>query len=374
MKGFRFELATEADDADLRAVLAATPMAGSIAVTFRREPSFFRAALADGDFRQVVACRNLDTGHIVGFGSRSIREMSVNGVVRPIGYLSSLRLVKGLRNRGLVARGYAFFRRLHADGRTPLYLTTIAEGNEVALKVLTSGRAGLPRYHFAGRYLTAALPLPRRQRARRKAAAPSGIEVVPARADDLPEILEFLRREGPRRQFFPHYRTEDFFRPDCQLLGLTPGQLLLARRGSQLVGTLAGWDQHGFKQTVINGYSGPLRWLRPVVNFVARFTGGQQLPAPGEALRYLTAALIVTAGDDAPVLRALLDQVRESPITGLSRHLLIGLHESDRLVTLLRFYRPRWYVTRLYLVCWDDGEVLRQELDERVPYLELGCL
>ena len=36
------------------------------------------------------------------------------------------------------------FRKLHEDGRAPLYLTTIAEGNETALKVLTSGRAGLP--------------------------------------------------------------------------------------------------------------------------------------------------------------------------------------------------------------------------------------
>ena len=31
------------------------------------------------------------------------------------------------------------------DGRAPFYLTTIAEGNETALDVLTSGRAGCRR-------------------------------------------------------------------------------------------------------------------------------------------------------------------------------------------------------------------------------------
>ena len=49
-------------------------------------------------------------------------------VVTPTG-TPALRLVPAYRNRGLIARGYAFFRDLHADARTPLYLTTTAEGN-----------------------------------------------------------------------------------------------------------------------------------------------------------------------------------------------------------------------------------------------------
>ena len=33
-----------------------------------------------------------------------------------------------------------------------------------------------------------------------------------------------------------------------------------------------------------------------------------------------------------------------------------------------------WYTTRLYLVCWPNGEEQRQTLDGRIPYLELGSL
>jgi hypothetical protein len=120
------------------------------------------AAVVDGFSRQVVACRDQNTGRIFGFGCRSLRELYVNGQPTVVGYLSSLRVLPEYRNRGLVARGYAFFRRLHADGRTPFYLTTIAEGNETALQILTSGRAGLPMYHAAGRYHTIAIALPRR--------------------------------------------------------------------------------------------------------------------------------------------------------------------------------------------------------------------
>src|ERR1051325_6536319 len=133
---FQFELAGRGDDADLRHVLSGPPMAGRIAVGFRREPSWFDAAVVDGHTRQVVACRDTMTGRIIGFGCRSLRELYVNGRATTVGYLSSLRLLPEHRSLGLVARGYAYFRRLHADGRTPFYLTTIAEGNEMALRIL----------------------------------------------------------------------------------------------------------------------------------------------------------------------------------------------------------------------------------------------
>src|SRR5687768_7151444 len=108
MSRFRFELAALADDADLRHVLRETPMEGRISVAFRREPSWFKAAAIDGEPRQVVVCRDCDSNHIVGFGSRSIRTLYVDGQPQRMGYLSSLRLLAAYRNRGLVARGYAY--------------------------------------------------------------------------------------------------------------------------------------------------------------------------------------------------------------------------------------------------------------------------
>ncbi len=86
MSRFRFELATPADDADLRQILAATPMPGRIAVSLRREPSWFAAAVVDGHFRQVVACRDLATRRLVGFGCRSVRRLYVNGLPTDVGY------------------------------------------------------------------------------------------------------------------------------------------------------------------------------------------------------------------------------------------------------------------------------------------------
>jgi hypothetical protein len=357
MSRFRFELATEADDADLREVLRRTPMGGNVSVTFRREPSYFRASPVDGPFRQVVVCRDTETGRIIGFGLRAVRQVYVNGEPQSIGYLGSLRVLEEYRNQGLVARGYRYFRHLHEDGRTPLYLTTIAEGNEKAIEVLTAGRAGLPRYHFAGLYHTAVLKPSRRYH------RPEGVTVIVADGQDIPEVIAFLQREGNRRQFFPSYREEDFSQQGS-LLDLKPEDVLLARRGGQLIGTLAAWNQSDFKQSIITGYRGWLRWFRRLLG----------LPPPGSELRYRTAALAVVREEDPAVFTALVQMHRR--LLGFKgvKSLLVGLHERDPLLSAIRALRPRFYTTRLYLVCWDDGEAFRQSLDDRVPYLELGCL
>ena len=52
---------------------------------------------------------------------------------------------------------------------------------------------------------------------------------------------------------------------------------------------------------------------------------------------------------------------------------MIGLHESDPLLQIVKTYEFDSYLTRLYLVAWDDDELYKQ-LDGRPIYLELGCL
>jgi hypothetical protein len=370
MSRFQFELAQPDDDAELRQIMAATPMPGRIAVSFCREPSWFDAAVVDGHFRQVVACRDLRTGRIVGYGCRSVREVYVNGQPASVGYLSCLRLLPDQRNLGLVARGYAAFRKLHGDGRVPFYLTTIAAGNRPAFDILTSGRAGLPKYYPAGAYYTVALAVPRRRAGTNR----GGVRVRPAQLEDLDAVLDFLGAVGPRRQFFPRLEANDFLSPDGTMRGLSLGELLLAERGGRLVGTLAGWDQSGYRQSVVHAYGGWMRWARPLYNAWGWLCGRPGLPRPGGAFRYLMAALPVVADDDANLFAALLAALRDRTAGGPWTYVLIGLHEVDPLLRLVQRYQAACYKTHVYVVCWADGEGCRAGLDGRVPYLELGSL
>lgn len=372
MARYQFELASEVDDADLRKILASTPMEGEVAVIFRREPSYFAASVVEGPFRQVVAARDRATNRIVGFGSRSVRTLYVNDAPTPVGYLSSLRLLPGHRNMGLIARGFSYFRELHADGQADYYLTTIAEGNDRALAILTSGRAGLPRYRFLQRYLTLAIPLGLSRR--RHELADNRVEVRAAGRSDIPDIVAFLSEWGPRRNFFPAYGRQDLFSPESSLHGLSAEDVLLATRGSRIVGLVGVWNQAAFRQTVIEGYRGPLRWLLPAYNFWSRLRGRPALPKSGQSLRYLTAALPLVADGETEVLRQLIAHAQQIP--GLREHdyLLLGLAESDPLCSMARRHASASYATRIYLVAWEGSEEFASRLNGRPLYLELGCL
>jgi hypothetical protein len=249
-------------------------------------------------------------------------------------------------------------------------LTTIAAGNRTALNVLTSGRAGLPAYHPAGAYHTVAVAL-RPGKAKNRVG---GISVRSARQEDLPAVLDFLQSLGNRRQFFPFLGASDFLTPDGAMRGLSFDMLLLAERQGRLIGTLAGWDQQSFRQSVVHSYSGWLRSCRPWYNAWARLRGLPELPQPGQVFQCLLGALPAVSEDDASVFAALVETLRNRVSGGRWSYLLIGLHEADPLLSVARRFQVACYVTHLFVVCWPDGEAARVEVDSRVPYLELGSL
>ena len=371
MSPLRFELARTQDDAELRQVLAATPMAGKVAVSFRREPSFFAAAQLEGEFHQTLVARDAVRDRIVALGSRSVRRRFINGKAMPVGYLGGLRVLPQHRNGLVLARGYRFLRELHEDRRTPIYLTTIAQANDTAQSVLTSGRAGLPRYDFRGNYLTGVIPLTRRAA---PANVPPGIAIRAATIEDLPQLCKFFESVGSTRQFFPCYQSTDWFSQAATFRGLQANELLLAWRGDQIVGSLAGWDQSPIRQIVIEKYGTVLAWSVSIYNSWAALKGRPKLPKAGEALRYLTAALPIVAADDRQIFAALLQTLLARSLGRGHSHLLVGMHERDPLLDVVKRFQSEVYVTGCYLVYWEDGAALRQQIDERTPYLELGCL
>jgi hypothetical protein len=372
MSRYRFQLATRSDDAELREILADTPMPGRITVRYQREPSYFDGAVVYGSFHQVIIGRDDEEDQIVGFGSRSIRDCYVNGDAMPIGYLCNLRARQSYRGSGLLARGYAFLRKLHRDGKTSLYLTTIAEGNERAVSVLTSGRAGLPCYSFAGNYHAVLLSVPRRRRVTR--SVPSDLEIRPAEEKDVQTVVEFCQRVGPQRQFFPKYGVEDFFNGHGTFKDLPPTDLMLAFRAGRLVGTLGGWDQHGFRQSIVESYPGYLRAVRPLYNWWAHRLDRTALPRPGTEVRYLTAALSLVENEDEGVFRSLLEHLLLRAADGPFSYVMLGMHEADPLLHCVPTATARRYTGGLYLVYWPEGEALRMELDKRPVYLEIGTM
>ena len=271
MSRYTFTLAGQEHDALLRERMAADRMEGAIAVSFRREPSYFAGCAVQGDVTQVVTCIDQHTGALTGLGSRSTASAYVNGAPQRIGYLADLRVAPEYRRGTLLARGYRFFQGLHEADPVPFYTTMIYDGNAPALQTLQGARGGLPLYRDWGRFLTPALRLDRKV-----VRIPQfGVEVRRGSREKLHDIVSFLNRTQATKQFAPDYRASDF--PDGRFKGLQAGDFFVAWREGRIVGTLAAWDQAAFRQTHVESYSGLLALARPFYNAAARLLDYKQI-------------------------------------------------------------------------------------------------
>ena len=324
----------------------------------------------EGRQSEVLVCREAQNGRVVAIGHRSVKSVFVNGQPTSVGYLSGLRLDQSVRNRQILAHGYAFLRKLHAARPVQMYLSTIMEDNLPAKAVLLSGRSGLPGYHDFGRFCCMAVSL----QSRSAGSGRSGIRVRHASAADGPAIIGFLNREGRSRQFFPKYQVEDFGAPEGLLSHLQWEDVFLAFRGDDLIGVVAAWDQRAFRQWRVTGYDAWLGLLRIPFNLVAKVRKMPLLPKPALPLDYFILSLACVRGNDRSVFKVLLEEV----VREKRRHyafFLAGLHERDPLLAEL-LARPNFPLpSRLYVVAWEEDAGAVQKLDrELVPYLELGSL
>jgi hypothetical protein len=365
MDAFEVRLATREDEPEIRALVAATAMPGAVAVRFAREPDYLLGTSIMGDPCDVVVVRERRTGRLAGFGCRAERRAFVNGREERVSYVGQIRAAESDRGRWLVQRAIAWLRE---TGRTDLLCYgVIARENPRARELLVGRRApGAPvRTRLAGLTTCAILLRPRRP------VRIPGMEVELGSAGAIPEIVAFLREEGPRRQLFPAYAVSDFT-DGRTLRGLAPEDVAVARRVGRIVGVMAAWDQAAFKQDIVAWYGPTLRRLRPAYDALARALGARPLTRPGAAIPLSFAACTAIAGDDPAVMRGLIAACAERARELGKAFLMLGLADDDPLLPVARRWLHVTYRSDLFTLAWDRGRL--PVPDRRVPYIEIATL
>lgn len=366
-----FDVANPADDRDLRSLMARIPLPGEITLAMERDPDFFLGSSIEGDVHQTILAREPESGRVVGMGSRSVRDLWVDGRPRRVGYLGQLRIDPEYRGmKRMLQSGYGLLRGLHSEGDADFYLTSIAQDNTAARRFLEAGLPGLPTYRPVATLRTLVLPTGRRWSARRDALA----AVAPAGPEDLGDISRLLMRHHGAHQFAPVWRTTDLRDPD-RVRGLSPRDFLVAISGGRLAGCAAVWDQREYKQVKVVGYGPRLSWWRGPINAVAPFAGLPRLADPGERLRlgYLSHLAVEPWSPETAValIQAGLEQAAARGLDYLS----LGLdHRSPLAPALSRYFQFVEYRTVNYVVYWPDGAKAVSELGPRLPLLEIAVL
>jgi len=362
---FDFHWATHDDEPDIRTLIGSVAMPGAVAVRFAREPDYFLGATIMGDPCDILIARHRPDGQLAGIACRAEHQAYLNGQEARLGYIGQIRAAAAYRGHWLVHQGEKWFRQ--AGPPELLYFGVIASENPRARRLLVGARppGGLFTRHMGGLTSCSIILRPRR------AQQAPGVDVLPGSPETLEEIVAFLRREGPRRQFFPAYRLADFT-GGTRLRGLRPEDIMVARRGKDVVGVMAAWDQAAYKQDIVDAYGPGLRRLRPVYDLVARAFGARPLTPPGQAIRLAFAACTCIAGDDPAVMSALLSACAGNAYRRGKAFLMIGLADNDPLLPIARRYLHITYHSELLAVAWSAAPP--RQLDQRVPYIEIATL
>ena len=187
----------------------------------------------------------------------------------------------------------------------------------------------------------------------------------------LPAVVAFLRAQGPQRQLFPVYSLDDL-RGGPRMRGLAVSDILIAHRADRILGVMAVWDQHAYKQDVVESYGPSLARIRPAYDAAARLLGTQPLTPPGEAIPLAFGACISVADDDPQVMRALVRAAIAHAVAAGKAYLMLGFADADPLLAVARRWPHITYRSDVYAFSWsaDPAAVL----DGRLPYVEVATL
>jgi len=348
MSGYRFLLARPDDDAQLRARMAADWIEGAVALSLRREPSYFAASRLQGAM-QTIVCREAATDTIVATLARSVATVFLDGMPQRAALVSDLRVDRAHRGRGLVARLFGELRALHEADPLPCY-TLVYEDNEPALRSLASGRPGMPHLRRFSRLQTHALHLG----ARRNPPASAQAAIRRAQPDELPEIVRFLATQRAAGTWAPVIGVDDF-EPGGRCDTLRAEDFFLALGDGRIRATIAAWDQAPLRQAHVERYARPIAWARPAYNLVAALRGRPPLPTPGGRLPYVYLAFIAAENDDAALCAALLDHVCEALGGERWMHALAALDEHDPLQRAFGGYRATRSAVLCFEILFDAG-------------------
>jgi hypothetical protein len=372
MSDIQIGLATPADEPALRQLLRDNPMPGRISVSFEREPDYFIGARVEAPFHQVIVARDPSNGRIFGMGTRSVRQLYLNGVAQPIGYLSQFRVdsrYRAMRKTFIQAFGTLY--ELHQDQRAPIYFTSIIQDNVLARRLFSKRWPGMPHFRPYTHLHTLAIYC-----RRKRSNLPMSRWLTLARGNPALKgaILDCLQRNGSRTQLTPVWTAETLFDP-IHTPNLAPEQFFLALVDETVVGCLAVWDQSGFKQTIVRGYSpGMDRW-RKWINLVSRLGNWPVLPPPHTPFRYCFASHLAIDGDNPQVFAALLRCVYNHAASQGYDYFMLGLNQANPLLPVVtNSYRNITYTSQLYLVDWDEGGRAHHQVDDRPAQPEIAIL
>lgn len=361
MSSLKIRLAEDSDNEQLVELSKRCPQEGMITFFTNRTPRFntLHRILDPGSWH-FVACKD---NRIIGLVGVIHFQASVLGKLSKIGYMLDLRVDKEFRN-GLTA-----FRLVKTavdclrDSDADFVIANMLKDNKRPL-AFTTGRGGLPPSLYLGdNKVLNILPVSFMKTDPR-------FEIDQLTHDDLPEVVEIYRRYALRFKIAPNITTELLGNYVNKIIGLSPGNFIIARENDKIRAITAIWDEHTYKAYQVLKLNTPIRLANNLLKFLSFF---MRVPRPlrlNEPLKQLS--LVLYAHNDCPeALETLFRHVNNINLGSEYTLLTLYAQENDPVFNLMKRFKGVSIKSEMHIFARDMSVFEQLSADPRSVWFDL---
>lgn len=266
---------------------------GLIRAIYTRRPDAYESYMKESGEPRVFAFR--DDGKIIATCAEITRELYVGGEVRRSGYICGLK--RDPDHKGYIRAGSDFFDTLLQPDIDFYYCTVVTE-NKKAGQIFNKRRKQISFELISSCTTYIMNPKVKIKEDSNQCVFRQATE------GDSAAVLEFLNREGRKKDLFPVIRAFD----DYYDLSIENFYILLD--GNEIVACAALWDVSSYKQYTVMEYKGITKLARRL-NFLLSLLGYVKLPKENEPLKFPMISFFLSKDDNEEYYKIFFSRIKD---------------------------------------------------------------
>lgn len=349
-------LASPDDGKDILRVLESSPAKGSIELLYTRRPDAYLSYKKESKDVDVLAVKK--DGNVVGTCAEIIRDVYVGGASVRAAYVCGLK--KDSAYDGNVGWGKLFIGSLVRED-VDCYFCSVVEDNIEAQKMFERKGSHFLDMNCLCEYTTYILkPYFKFKGGKRDYIFRQ------AESGDEGRILDFLRREGKKKDLFPVIESLDSFSD------LFVTDFYFLECDGEILATAALWDQTGYRQYLVKKYNGIMKYAR-AFNSVLYLFGYMKLPKENENLNFPMLSFFLSKDDNEEYYKTFLNYICKE-VKKKYDIFVIGTPRNSFANNIYKKLRSVHFDTKIYSVRFILGNGKTLNIDKDRIFLECGLL
>jgi len=350
-------LAEEKDGEKILEILENSPAKGNIELLYTRRPNAYQSYKKEDKDSTVLVIK--ENEEIIATAAGIPRDVYIGGVPKKISYLCGLKKDKDYQ--GNVNWGKIFIKSL-VKPDIDAYFCSIVTENKEAQKLFEKKRKRTLNMEYLQGYTTYILT----PYFKFKIDNPEKYSFNQANKKDEKEILEFLNKEGRKKDFFPIFKSLD------QFSNLSINDFYILRKDNEIVSVAALWKQFGYRQYVVKKYNGIMKFAK-IFNPVLKGLGYIKLPKENETIKFPMLSFFISKDDNEEYYKVFLNNI--NPVIKEKYGMfVIGTIQSSYMNNIYKNLRNIHFDTRIYSINFIIGNGKEEKIDKDKLWLECALL